>query len=113
MNDDDALMSGTMRAQVELDVSFHTPAKCIDAHRCSINPSVSVLSSEKKRLFGSHVLGGVGMSISSSSRNIEEMDDPGFRKDFLISEFHLTYADTSLTLSLISLFLLHLILLLF
>ena len=76
------LIFGTMRIQVEFDVGFHTPAKCINACRCSISPNVSVHSSKKKRLFGSHVLGGVGMSISNSSCNVEEMDDLGFWKDF-------------------------------
>jgi hypothetical protein len=64
------------------DVGFHTPAKCIDARHCSISPSVSVPSSKKKRLFGSHVLGCVGMSISSSSPDVEVVDDLGFRKVF-------------------------------
>ena len=43
---------------------------------------MSVPSSKKKRLFSSHILGGVGISISNSSPNIEIVDDPGFRKDF-------------------------------
>jgi hypothetical protein len=82
MDDDDMLMSGTMHAHVEFDVGFHTPVKCIDARRCNISPSISVPSSKKKRLFGGHVLGGVGMPISSSSPDVEVVDDRGFRKGF-------------------------------
>jgi hypothetical protein len=82
MDDDDSLMFGTMCPQIKLDVGFHTPAKCVDARHCSISPNMLVCSSKKKRLFGSHVSEGVGISISSSSPDVEVVDDPGSWKDF-------------------------------